>query len=152
MLTRFITNIGSIILVLMAAPASAQEAAQKPKIPLVLVVGCANPGEQPHIWTLSHVGQRTEVRQPAISSDEQAQAAKQPLGAAQYELIGIADFVSPDLSLKIGDRSQILSPERANTTGKLAKGFKVAVKGLYIAGGPPRINVTSVVDLAPTCP
>ena len=41
---------------------------------------------------------------------------------------------------------------RAQSCGKLQPGHKVIVKGLYIAGTPSRINVTSVIDLAPACP
>jgi hypothetical protein len=109
-------------------------------------------GAEPHVWTLSNASERTEVPRPAISTEEHEEAARRKLGSDRYELIGIADFVSPELSLKIGDRGHVLSGERANTTGKLAGGAKVAVKGLYIAGTPARINVTSVVDVAATCP
>jgi hypothetical protein len=34
----------------------------------------------------------------------------------------------------------------------LVSGHRVAVKGLYIEGTPARINLTSVVDLASSCP
>jgi hypothetical protein len=39
-----------------------------------------------------------------------------------------------------------------NATGVLAAGHKIAVKGLYIQASPPRINLTSVVDLGRSCP
>ena len=39
-----------------------------------------------------------------------------------------------------------------NTTATLVHGHRVAVKGLYIEGTPARINLTSVVDLGPSCP
>jgi hypothetical protein len=132
--------------------AQAPPAADKPRSPLVIAVGCAKPGSQPTVWTLTDVGERTESPAPALTRAESDQAATRAPGTDTYELIGVADFVGPEASRKIGNRAEILAPERVNTTGKLAAGHKVIVKGLYIAGPTPRINVTSVVDLAPTCP
>jgi hypothetical protein len=137
-------------------PASTQAIQQPlletPKSPVVLVVGCARATGQPHIWTLAHAGERSESSRPAITTEEQRQLAKQPLGQDTYQLIGVADFVDVDTSRKIGVRGEILPPSRVNTTGMLANGHKVAVKGLYIERTPARINLLSVVDLGPTCP
>jgi len=145
---------GSLILgtTIMEAQRGAEQAAPLPTSPIVLTVGCAQPGQQPHIWQLTNAGERTVSPQPAISEEEKATASGLPLGSNVYELVGIADFVSSDAALKIGDRNKVLTPDRANTTGLLTAGHKVAVKGLYIAGKPARINVTSVVSLAPVCP
>ncbi len=135
-----------------ALQAQAPTQAAPPASPLVLVVGCAQKGPQIHVWRLTNVGERSVAPQPSISSEEQAAASGRPLGGDTYELVGIADFVAPEISVQIGDRGGILTPERANATGALTPGHKVAVKGLYIAGTPARINVTSVVPLAPRCP
>jgi len=143
---------GSLIVWATASAVQAQAPAAQPTSPIVLVVGCAERGATPHVWRLSNVGERVVTPQPSISEEEQAAASGRPMGGEMYELVGVADFVAPDLSLQIGDRGDILTNERANTTGALVQGHKVAVKGLYISGTPARINVTSVVQLAPTCP
>lgn len=75
-----------------------------------------------------------------------------PSGRETYHLIGVADFVTAEESRRIGVRGKILSPSRVNSTGMLLSGHKVAVKGLYIDARPPRVNLTSVVDLGPMCP
>lgn len=126
--------------------------AQQPKSPIVVVVGCALKSAEPHIWTLSHAGERSESARLAIAADEQPALAKRPLGDDTYQLIGVADFVDADTSRTIGDRGALLQPSRVNATGMLADGRKVAVKGLYIAATPPRINLTSVADLGARCP
>ena len=74
------------------------------------------------------------------------------LGRDTYRLIGVADFVDVATARQIGERGKILTPSRVNTTGMLVDGSKVAVKGLYIDANPPRINLTSVVNLGGTCP
>jgi len=126
--------------------------AQPPKSPLVLVVGCASKSAQPHIWTLSNAGERSESSRPGILEDEKANLATRPLGQGNYQLIGVADFVDVDTSRAIGVRGELLTPSRVNATSMLADGHKVAVKGLYITAAPPRINLTSVVDLGARCP
>ena len=93
-----------------------------------------------------------ESSRAGITAEEQAQLRERPLGGDTYQLIGVADFVDPDTSRKIGDRGAILTRPRVNATGMLASGHKVAVKGLLIEAKPARINLTSVVDLGPSCP
>jgi hypothetical protein len=114
---------------------------------LVLVVGCAGDTPRPHIWTLTKAGEHVETAQPGITAAEKAELAAQAAGSRTYELIGVADFVDAETSRKIGARGAILAPGRVNATGALARGRKVAVKGLYIDGQPARINLTSVADL-----
>ena len=118
---------------------------------IVLVVGCASKTSVPHIWDLTRAGARVESPRAGITSGEQDQLARQPLGQATYQLIGVADFVDPETSRTIGDRAKILTPSRVNATAMLVSGHKVAVKGLLIDASPPRINLTSVVDLG-SCP
>ena len=124
----------------------------KPKSPIILVVGCALKGAQPQMWTLSNAGERSESSRPGLATGAQERRANGPRGRDTYQLIGVADFVDADTSRTIGDRGALLPRSRVNTTGMLAHGHRVAVKGLYIAATPPRINLTSVVDLAERCP
>jgi hypothetical protein len=122
------------------------------RTPVVLVVGCARLSAQPQIWDLMRAGAAFESPRPGITPEEKAQLGTRPLGENAYQLIGVADFVDVEASRKIGERGEILSPSRVNTTAMLVSGHKVAVKGLYIEGTPARINLTSVVDLGPACP
>ncbi|OLC80188.1 MAG: hypothetical protein AUJ01_14395 [Acidobacteria bacterium 13_1_40CM_3_65_5] len=118
---------------------------------IVVVVGCAGKTAAPHIWELKQAGARLESSRAGITTSEKDQLAKQPLGQNTYQLIGVADFVDAQTSASIGDRAKILTPSRVNATGMLVSGHKVAVKGLLIDASPPRINLTSVVDLG-SCP
>ena len=143
----------SVALMMASMSAGAQQPlSEMPKSPVVLVVGCASPSAQPHIWTLSHATERTVSSRPVIATDEREPLAKRPLGQHTYQLIGVSDFVDAATSRTIGVRGEILPLSRVNTTGSLAHGHKVAVKGLYIDGRPARINLTSVVDLGASCP
>jgi hypothetical protein len=137
---------------LSGAHATPQTALSKSKTPIVLIVGCARETDQPHLWTLSNAGERSESSRVAITIEEKEQLARRPLGGDTYQLIGVADFVDADTSRRIGVRGEILAPSRVNATGVLASGHRVAVKGLYIEGVPARINLTSVVDLGSRCP
>jgi hypothetical protein len=119
----------------------------KPKSPVVAVVGCAAASPEPHIWILSRAGARSESDHPGITSADRTALAERPLGPDTYQLIGVADFVDAETAARIGVRGKILSPSRMNTTGTLVRGHKVAVKGLLIVGPPQRINLTSVADL-----
>lgn len=118
---------------------------------IVVVVGCAAKTSAPHIWDLTRAGERVEAPRAGITPAEKDQLAKQPLGQNSYQLIGVADFVDAETSRAIGDRAKILTPSRVNATGMLVSGHKVAVKGLLVDASPPRINLTSVVDLG-SCP
>jgi hypothetical protein len=114
---------------------------------IVMVVGCASKTASPQIWSLAHAGARVVSSRPGITTSQRDQLAKQPLGQDTYQLIGVADFVDAEASRTIGDRGKILTPARVNATGMLVGGRKVAVKGLLIDATPPRINLTSVLDL-----
>src|SRR5947207_12724950 len=116
-----------------------------------MVAGCAKPTTEPYVWTLSDAGPRRESTDAGITSDEEDRARKDPLGDHSYQLVGVAEFVDAEASRRIGVRGRLLSSTRVNSTGKLADGQRVAVKGLYIDGDPERINLTSVVDLGRGC-
>jgi len=134
-----------------AASISAQPATSG-GTPVVLTVGCARPGAQPHIWELTRAGPPLQSPRPGITAEEKVQLEARPLGQNRYQLIGVADFVDAEASRNIGVRGEILSSARVNATGMLVAGHRVAVKGLYIRGVPERINLTSVVDLGAACP
>jgi hypothetical protein len=114
---------------------------------IVMVVGCASKTSVPHIWDLARAGARADTPRAGITPDEKDRLAKAPLGQDRYQLIGVADFVDAETSRAIGDRDKILTPPRVNATGMLVAGHKVGVKGILIDASPPRINLTSVVDL-----
>jgi hypothetical protein len=136
-------------------PALARATEQRPAAgtaPVVVVVGCARQGAQPHLWDLTQATSATESPRPGITTEEKAQLGTRPLGQNTYQLIGVADFVDVETSRKIGVRGEMLSASRVNATAMLAGGHRVAVKGLQIEGTPPRINLTSVVDLGDRCP
>lgn len=120
---------------------------ERPRSAIVLAIGCAAEGPAPHIWVLSRARPHVESAQPGITTAEKARLSAEPLGEATYHLIGVADFVDAATAAKIGVRGKLMAESRMNTTGALASGHKVAVKGLYVEGTPPRINLTSVADL-----
>ena len=134
------------------AQSSAPLPATAPRVPIVMVVGCARRTAEPHVWTLSHASRPRETAHPGITSAEKTEVAHEPPGSETYTLVGVADFVDAEVSRKIGVRAEILSPSRVNATGTLADGHHAAVKGLYIDGKPARINLTSVIDLGRGCP
>ncbi len=118
---------------------------------IVMVAGCASKTSAPHIWDLTRASTRVESTRAGITATEKDELARRRLGSDTYQLIGVADFVDAETSRTIGDRAKILTPPRVNATGMLVSGHKVAVKGVLIDASPPRINLTSVVDLGP-CP
>ena len=118
---------------------------------MVTVAGCAAPTDQPGVWALGHAGPRHESANAGITRDEQDVLAAATPGDQRYLLVGVAEFVDPEMSRAIGVRGRLLPVSRVNSTGVLAGGRRVAVKGVYIAGSPERINLTSVVDLGRAC-
>jgi hypothetical protein len=122
------------------------------KSPMVTVVGCAAPTEAPHVWALSNAGEPVSASSAGITMAEKAALEQRSLGRAVYHLVGVAEFVDADAARRIGARDRLMPPSRMNTTGMLATGHRVAARGLYIEGKPPRINLTSVVDLGSACP
>ena len=121
------------------------------RVPMVTVAGCAAPTDQPGVWALGHAGPRHESANAGITRDEQDVLAAATPGDQRYLLVGVAEFVDPEMSRAIGVRGRLLPVSRVNSTGVLAGGRRVAVKGVYIAGSPERINLTSVVDLGRAC-
>jgi hypothetical protein len=141
-------SIAFVVLVVALAPSAIQPTpAPGSTVPIVAVAGCARRTGARAVWDLTNAGTPSPSSRAGITSSDKAALAAQPPGRRAYQLIGVADFVDADTSRAIGDRGRILSRPRVNSTGVLADGRRVGVKGLLIDASPPRINLTSVVDL-----
>jgi mono/diheme cytochrome c family protein len=147
-----------------AAPVNAVEARARAQAaslnnPITTVVGCAVPGTTPTKWTLrnaSRVAAPAPTTPPArvthnLSKDELESAGKVAAGTDTFELVGVSDFVSAEESLANPLRKSLYPIARVNSTGALAPGRRVAVKGVFIPGSPARVNLTSVVPLGSSC-
>ena len=119
-------------------------------VPLVKSVGCVEKdGES---WFLTRAADPEEVEYPFASAVEVRDARGAPLGSNRFQLVGVADFLDAEGLLSLHQRAEFTAPESVNATGQLAKGRKVAVRGLYVTGAEPhRLNLTSVFSLADTC-
>jgi hypothetical protein len=140
------------------ASASAQRGRQggsgeKPKVDIVQSVGCAErKAGNPDTWWITRAAE-PRVSQPGIFNAAQLDAAKSAeLGAASFQLIGVADFLDAEGLLKSGQRKEFTTPDTANATGQLREGRKVLVKGLLVGDADAkRINLLNVVSLADSC-
>jgi hypothetical protein len=142
--------------------------------PITTVIGCVAPTNSPLMWRMTNAAKlaplppkenqsRPEAAGAAdnggggprishnVTKDEKEAAAKQAVGGETFELVGVADFVAPELALKISTRSALYPVERVNSTGALAPNRRVAAKGVWIPGTTGRVNLTSVVVLDETC-
>ena len=148
----------------------AQQEASKNN-PITTVVGCVAPGSSPLSWRMTNAAKLAPLppkeapsgpdagRAEAgpvrashnVTKDEKEVAAKQAAGADTFELVGVADFVSPEEALKFETRKALYPVERVNSTGALAPNRRVAAKGVWIPGSPNRINLTSVAVLDGSC-
>lgn len=145
----------------------AQQEASKNN-PLTTVVGCVAPGATPVSWRMTSAaklvmpaknnggpeltGEAAAFRvNHNVTKDEREAAAKLTAGTDSFELIGVADFVSPEQALAFETRKALYPVQRINSTGALAPNRRVAAKGVWIAGSPNRINLTSVVVLDGNC-
>jgi len=144
---------------------TAQQEASKNN-PITAVVGCVAPGSSSVAWRMTNAAKvepppsKEQGASPEATSfranhnvtkDEKEAAAKQVAGSDTFELIGVADFVSPEEALKFETRKALYPVDRVNSTGALAPNRRVAVKGVMIPGSPARINLTSVVVLSESC-
>jgi mono/diheme cytochrome c family protein len=137
--------------------------------PITTVVGCVAPGTSPLMWRMTSAaklppqpqkGRDGAVISPEaaayrashnVTKDEKDAAAKLAVGSDTFELVGVADFVSPEQSLNVSTRKSLYPVERVNATGALAPNRRVAAKGVWIPGNPGRVNLTSVVVLSESC-
>jgi hypothetical protein len=155
----------------------AQQEASKNN-PITTVVGCVAPGNSLLMWRMTNAAKLAPLppkeNQPRpeagagaaaaadnggggprvshnVTKDEKEAAAKQAAGSDTFELVGVADFVSPEQALKFETRKALYPVERVNSTAALAPNHRVAAKGVWIPGTPNRINLTSVVVLEESC-
>ena len=123
----------------------------KPKVPIVIVVGCASRGPD-GTWMLTNASDGKVSAIVHTDAKEIEDARKIPLGTNRYRLIGTAEFASVDELVNQGQRGQFTRKETANTTGQLQNGHKVSVKALLItAPNERRLNLLSVQSIADTC-
>jgi hypothetical protein len=134
--------------------------------PITTAVGCVAPGSSPSTWRMTNAAKVTAPPAPArpggggegagsrashnVTTAEKEIAATQS-GTETFELVGVADFVSPEEAMKFETRRSLYPVERVNSTGALAPNRRVAVKGVLIPGSPDRLNLMSVVTLSETC-
>jgi mono/diheme cytochrome c family protein len=148
----------------------AQQEASKTH-PITTVVGCVAPGSSPLVWRMTNAStlaplpaKESAAKSEAggseaaalrvnhnVTKDEQEAAVKTSAGADALELVGVADFVSPEQALTFPTRKALYPVERVNSTGALAPNRRVAAKGVWIPGSPNRVNLTSVVVLEESC-
>ena len=123
----------------------------KPKVPLVIVVGCASRTAE-GTWMLTNATDGIESKVLFMSAKDIEDAKKKVLGNNRYKLLGTAEFVTKEELLKNEKRAEFTRPEVANATGQLQDGRKLIVKGLLItAPNEKRLNLVSVQQLADTC-
>ena len=123
----------------------------KPKVPLVIVVGCAARTAE-GTWMLTNATDGIESKVLFMSAKEIEDAKKKALGNNRYKLLGTAEFVTKEELLKNEKRTEYTRPEVANATGQLQDGRKLIVKGLLITvPNEKRLNLVSVQQLADTC-
>jgi len=134
--------------------------------PITVAVGCVVPTDSPLMWRMTNA---SKVQLPTakegpgggeaaafrvnhnVTKEEKELAVKEADGSETFELVGVADFVSPEQALKVSTRSALYPIERVNSTAALAPGRRVAVKGVWIPGTVGRLNLTSVVPLDEKC-
>lgn len=136
-------------------------AGEKPKVDIVQSVGCADrksgdagrgAAGPTDTWFLTRAAE-PRVTTAGIFNTTQIEAAKTTsLGTETFQLVGVAEFLSPEDLLRTGRRKEFTTPDNANATAELRAGRKVLVKGLLVpAGDVKRINLLSVIGLADTC-
>ena len=138
--------------------------------PITAAVGCVAPGRSPTTWRMTSASRITAPPAPAregagagggegagprvthnITTAEKDLAATQASGTETFDLVGVADFVSPDEALTFETRRSLYPVERVNSTGALAPHHRVAVKGVLIPGSPDRLNLMSVITISDSC-
>ena len=125
-------------------------ARSEPQVKMVRTIGCVevrNDAAAP--WWLTRAAEPTVTRRGVFNSDQIHEIAETAvLGSRQFQLVGVADFLTAEGLLRSGDRALFTTPEQVNATGELREGRTVLVKGLLIVtDGDPRINLVAVVGM-----
>ena len=123
----------------------------KPKVPLVIVVGCATRTAE-GTWMLTNATDGIESKVLFLSAKEIEDGKKKTLGNNRYKLLGAAEFVTKEELLKNEKRAEFTRPDVANASGQLQDGRKLIVRGLLITvPNEKRLNLVSVQQVADTC-
>jgi hypothetical protein len=104
----------------------AVQQAPSQKVDIVSVTGCL---KEPVANTWMLVNATDPVPSVANAPPAKDIPAVPPAGKNEFRLIGVSEFNLPQ-----------------------HKDHVVVVKGLHIRASPPRLNITSVTPLAPSCP
>ena len=136
-----------------AVRSQGSEKAVKPQVEIVKTLGCVEKrAGQPATWWLTRATEPEVVKGGVFDVNQVEEAKGSPLGARDFQLIGVADFLDAESLLAWGERSEFTTAEQANATGELREQRTVLVKGLLIEADPvPRINLLAVVGLAEDC-
>ena len=139
----------------MVAAGMQQESAARRKVQVEMVhtIGCVERRNDPDApWWLARAAEPTVTRPGVFNSDQVAEIAATALGTGQFQLVGVADFLTAEGLLGTADRALFTAPDQVNATGELRDGRTVLVKGLLIeTDGAPRLNLVAVVGLEDKC-
>jgi hypothetical protein len=102
------------------------QAGPSQKVDIVSVTGCLKESS-PNVWTL--VNATDPVPSIANAPPRGEIPAVPPAGKNEFRLIGVSEFNLPQHKDRV-----------------------VIVKGLHIKSTPPRLNITSVTTVSPSCP
>jgi hypothetical protein len=121
---------------------------------MVHTIGCVerrNDAAAP--WWLTRAAEPTVTKPGVFNRDQIADVEEtSALGSRQFQLVGVADFLTPEGLLRSGDRALFTTPDQVNATGELREGRTVLVKGLLIeTDADPRLNLVAVVGLEDRC-
>ena len=123
---------------------------EKPQVEIVKTVGCAEKRSgSPATWWLTRAVEPEVVREGVFDADQVEEAKGTAVGAREFQLVGVADFLDAEALLEWGERFEFTTADQANATGELQERRTVLIKGLLIDADPvPRINLLAVVGLA----
>ena len=125
--------------------------AAEPQVAIVQTVGCVEQRGGAE-WWLTRAADPTGSRAGLFDVNQVDEAKETALGSREFQLVGVADFLSAEGLLRWGDRAQFTSPEQVNASGELREGRRLLVKGLLLeTEAVSRINLLAVVGLANTC-
>ena len=112
---------------------------REPQVNMVHTLGCVERRTDAAApWWLTRAAEPTVSKRGVFNRDQIADMSETALGTRQFQLIGVADFLTAEGLLGTGDRALFTTPDQVNATGELRDGRTVLVKGLLIeTDGPP---------------
>jgi len=123
------------------------------EIEVVAAVGCVEQRVSNEAsWWLIRATEPSVTRAGVFNEVQIEDARESQSGENEFQLIGVADFLTAEGLLRYGERAAFTTPEQINATGELREGRTVLVKGLLIESDESsRINLLAVVGLSDTC-